>query len=94
MPMLTGNLLSNGLKNDGTVNSYLGHKKEAGNKSFNLLLQYSVDNKCVLLLRGEGEQKRKTMLTLPSPLVVFSLQVVRFQVENSREAGFRCFVQQ
>lgn len=36
--MLTGNLLSKGLKNDGTVNSYLGHKKEARNKSFNLLL--------------------------------------------------------
>jgi len=36
--MLTGNLLSKGLKNDGTVNSYLGHKKEARNESFNLLL--------------------------------------------------------
>jgi len=85
MPMLTGNLLSKGLKNDGTVNSYLGHKKEArNNKSLNLLL-VSTTVFCHLL-RKEGEKNKK--LTLPSPLVVFPLQVVRFQVENSREAGF------
>lgn len=87
MPMLTGNLLSKGLKNDGTVNSYLGHKKEARSKLLNLLL-------VLTSFFSPFEKKEKKKKNLPRPLAVLSLQIIGFQVENPRETCFRRLVQQ